>query len=365
MGGWSKIPEGLVRIIEEKLDLYQDKVKCRCVCSSWRLCLPKMPHQKQNLLPWLLVPLETKAETSFGFFDPLEKKVHCLKLSDPHKEMMFRGSSHGWVVNLDKNNSICLINPLTGAQVKLPPRTKFPDVGNYRPNKPGNEFGLRADTRPPFLTLSKDTVRNQFLEKVVLSSSPQSDEDFVAVAIYGVSSWLAYYKRRDNKWSALDRKEEVVSKFSKGLVSRYYLVQSSGGLIMVYRHVRCYSEIGLVEPDSRTIYLYKTCGFRIFKLDTSRGEWDEIQSIGDDILFLGFNSSFSMSSKNFPGHAANCIYFTDDSILFHLQGIAGGFDIGIFNLSDGSIQHLPGYKTCESEISIWPPPVWFMPNFIN
>ncbi|GMI67277.1 SKP1/ASK-Interacting protein 23, F-box/DUF295 Ancestral 11 [Hibiscus trionum] len=402
MGGWCELSRDLVRMIEGKVDLYEDKVKCRCVCWSWRLALPKMPHQKQDLLPWLLVPLKTKTEigsgTSFGFFDPLEKKLHCLQLSDPHKGMLFRGSSHGWVVNIGKNNSICAINPLTGAQVNLPPRTKFPDVLNYRADKPGKEYAIRTydNSGFRFLIVSKDHVRNGFLDKVILSSSPQSKEDFVAVAIYGNFSGLAYCKRGSKKWSFLDRRQccdvifhqqqlyavytdgsvmvcdihsslpkmtPFVPKLSESLTTRFYLVESFGGLIMVHRDVGTVSESDVVsDPDSLPPPMYKTCGFRIFKLDTTCGEWYEIQSIGDDMLFLGWNSSFSLSCKNFPAYAGNCIYFTDDNLIYHYEGIVGGFDIGIFNLSDGSIQHLPGYKTCDSELSIWPPPIWFMPN---
>ncbi|KAK8489336.1 hypothetical protein V6N13_021411 [Hibiscus sabdariffa] len=315
-----------------------------------------MPHQKQHLLPWLLVPLKNKTEigsgTSFGFFDPLERKVHCLKLSDPHKGMLFRGSSHGWAVHIDKNNSICVINPLTGVQVQLPPRTKFPDVVNYRADKPGNEYGIRENGRR-LVTVSKDDVRNYLIEKVVLSSSP--DEDFVAVAIYGEFARLAYCKRGDKKWSLLDRggwsdvifhqqqlyalacdgnamvcdihsslpkMSALLSKLRKDLISNSYLVQSSVGLIMVQRYLSYTSEIiGVVDSSSR--HMYNTSSFRIFKLDTNRGEWYEIQSIDDDMLFLGWNSSFSMSCKNFPGHTGNCIYFTDNNLVSHYQGLIG------------------------------------------
>ncbi|GMI67202.1 SKP1/ASK-Interacting protein 23, F-box/DUF295 Ancestral 11 [Hibiscus trionum] len=399
MGGWSEIPGDLVRMIEGKLDLY-DKVKCRCVCWSWRLALRNMPHQKQDLhlLPWLLVPLKSKTEigsgTSFGFFDPLEKKVHCLQLSHPPKDMLFRGSSHGWVVNLDINNSICLINPLTGDQVDLPPRTTFPDVANYRPNRPGKEFRMiRAGKGPRFYTLSKDHIRCYFTQKVILSSSPESDEGFVAVAIYGESSGLAFCKRGDDKWSFLDhgirddiifheqqlyavavdgsvmvydihssprKKMEFVPKLRDPITSRLYLVHSSVGLIMVHRDIRIQSNIIISILDSNPIEMYKTYGFEIFKLDATCGEWYEIQSIGDDMLFLGWNSSFSLSCKNLPAYAAsaNCIYFTDDHFGQHHQGIIGGFETGIFNFTHGSIQYLPDY----SELSIWPPPVWFMPD---
>ncbi|XVF62000.1 hypothetical protein PTKIN_Ptkin08bG0181300 [Pterospermum kingtungense] len=397
MGEWSELPADLVRTIEEKLFFYQDKVKCRCISSSWRSALPKMPHQRRDLLPWLLVPLESKSRigTCFGFFDPLDKKVHPLKLSDPQgKGMLFRGSSHGWVVNIDNNNSISLINPLTGAQVQLPPRSKFPDVKNYRPDKPGNEYGMQEND-PTFYTLGEALVRNHFTEKVFSSSSPQS-KDFVAVAIYGEFASLAYCKPGDKKWTFLGlgcytdivfhRRQmyalgvdggvmvcdihqpcpklmELVSPPTAFSVTyKLHLVESSGGLLMLERNV---TSEGQAKIDaSKDIYGYKTYGFRIYKLDTSRREWHRVKDVGEDMLFIGWNSSLSMSCCNdFPGYAGNCIYFTDDAKIFHREGIVGGSDMGVFSLTDKSIQQLPGYASGSK--LIWPPPVWFMPNFLN
>ena len=397
MAEWSELAADLVRTIEEKLSFYQDKVRCRCICSSWRSALPKMPHQKRDLLPWLLVPLKSKSGTgtSFGFFDLLEKKVHGLELSDPQgKGMLFRGSSHGWVVNIENNTSICLINPLTGAQVQLPPRSKFPDVRNYRNDKPGNEYGIREEDRDLFYTISEAHVRTYFTEKVVLSSSPQS-EDFVAVAIYGEYGRLAYCKLGDRKWTFLDGVHcyydmlfhrgqlyamtadgtimvcDIHNPFPKmiklvspppgpSLTWKINLVESSVGLLIVQRRVK---SLGEIDASTET-FMYKTLWFKIYKLDTSSREWYQVKDIGEDMLFLGWNSSLSISCHNFPGYAGNCIYFTDDCLLYHREGIIGGFDIGVFSLTDGSIKHLPGY-TGDSELLIWPPPVWFMSNLIN
>ncbi|XP_058217554.1 F-box protein At2g26160 [Rhododendron vialii] len=41
-------------------------------------------------------------------------------------------------------------------------------------------------------------------------------------------------------------------------------------------------------------------------------EWVEINSLGDDALFLGDNYSLSVTASNFPGCQANCVYYTDD-----------------------------------------------------
>ena len=53
---------------------------------------------------------------------------------------LLRGSSHGWVLMVDGSPELNLINPLTRAQIQLPPIDTFPNVLEYRPNVPGEEY---------------------------------------------------------------------------------------------------------------------------------------------------------------------------------------------------------------------------------
>ena len=53
---------------------------------------------------------------------------------------MFKGSAYGWVVVAEKSGAIFLLNPLTRNKIKLPPRSKFPDVRKYRADKVGYEY---------------------------------------------------------------------------------------------------------------------------------------------------------------------------------------------------------------------------------
>ena len=83
---------------------------------------------------------------------------------------------------------------------------------------------------------------------------------------------------------------------------------------------------------------------------------------------MGLNSSFSLSSRDFPGYKENCIYFTDNRLdIYDEEGIQGGdgFDMGIYNLDDINIETFPvlGYKRGEN--LFWPPPVWVMQSFPN
>ena len=64
---------------------------------------------------------------------------------------------------------------------------------------------------------------------------------------------------------------------------------------------------------------YLTIGFTVQKLKRCtqagskyRYKWVKVHSLGDQALFVGDNSSVSLSASSFNGCKANCIYFTDD-----------------------------------------------------
>ncbi|KAL6506663.1 hypothetical protein OROHE_022495 [Orobanche hederae] len=95
--------------------------------------------------------------------------------------------------------------------------------------------------------------------------------------------------------------------------------------------------------------------FRVFRLDDEMGELEEIDSLEDEVLFVGDNESLCLSSVEFPGCKSDCVYFTDDRIEAHDEH--GARDIGVFNLKDGCVER---FECVESEGSrgIWPPPIW-------
>ncbi|PIA46055.1 hypothetical protein AQUCO_01600375v1 [Aquilegia coerulea] len=62
---------------------------------------------------------------------------------------------------------------------------------------------------------------------------------------------------------------------------------------------------------------YQAIEFIVLKLEESDGsrKWVEVKSIGDNALFLGYNTSFSLSSL-----AASEIVFTSPMIKYHSTG---------------------------------------------
>ncbi|CAL1410586.1 unnamed protein product [Linum trigynum] len=104
-------------------------------------------------------------------------------------------------------------------------------------------------------------------------------------------------------------------------------------------------------------WMYWTFDFRVYKLNKDTNEWDQVQTIGDYALFLGTNSPACLSTKDNLGLKSNCIYFTDDNFNSHFRHRHGGHDMGIYHLSDDTIESF--YCTNSNRpFLVWPPPVW-------
>ncbi|RZC48550.1 hypothetical protein C5167_016978 [Papaver somniferum] len=144
--------------------------------------------------------------------------------------------------------------------------------------------------------------------------------------------------------------------FSVSNADVLYLVASSAELLLVTRY------LDLVHDPLVEFASYKTVGFNAFQLDVSSiPKWVEVKSLGDQMLFLGTNSSLCLLASEFSGCQGNSIYFTNDCSEANDDGIHGNHDSGVFNMGDRSIEALP-YCTTGYDWSFLPPPVWLTPN---
>ena len=135
-----------------------------------------------------------------------------------------------------------------------------------------------------------------------------------------------------------------------------YLVESCGELLQVERYIK-------FARDDRGCINRRTTRFRIFKLDFDKGnQWIETRSLGDVALFLGDNSSISVSTSDYKGCQSNSIYFTHDEI--GVKSLQNTFvDLGIYDVES---------RSCEFHFALSPtaipdtfqrPPIWFVPTF--
>ncbi|XP_059647889.1 uncharacterized protein LOC132294150 [Cornus florida] len=130
--------------------------------------------------------------------------------------------------------------------------------------------------------------------------------------------------------------EEVVSVDIGGTTPHRYLVESpsSSSLMMVVR--RFHLQTGEM----------KTKSFEIFKLDWRNGKWEEVNSLGDQALFLSHHDSKLVS--HYPGYSLNSFYFRKNTIFFvddlFAHWNSGSCDFGLYDLGDRMVRPLNIYS---------------------
>jgi hypothetical protein len=404
---WTQLPEELVQSISKKITVYVDYVRFRAVCSIWCQSIPKVPCHLPPQLPWLMLPL-SKSQPRYqrSFYDLSTGNTYHIELPEASRpEIRICSSSNGWLVILDDSPAIVLLNPLTHAKFHLPSLISFPNVVSFDYSRVGQEYGFfNRDGELYYNSLR--AMRDIFIRKIVISSDPLND-NFVAMAILRYNDELAYYKNGDLSWTFFPDvgyiedivyyKEQFYALKEGGVIAVcnvncelpsvsvnfrpprppiYCLVNrlvNSGDdeLLMVARHCNTEVEMG---------HGFGTLRFDVFRMNWSGPSWDRVENLGDRLLFIGGNSSVSLSGSDFQGCLRNpcylspcgdygqclknCIYFTDDIYCFNCNPDAFAYgvfgkkgDRGIFKLWDETFVSLP-YR--ELERGSWE--LWFTPS---
>ncbi|XP_077248290.1 F-box protein SKIP23-like [Tasmannia lanceolata] len=355
MDKWPELPNDLLAVVFDHLLLSIVRIRFGAVCSSWYQFTMENCHwlDFHYQLPFMLVYDKERTETR-NFYNITENKFYDIQLPEFHGKWCC-GSSKGWVVTVDESTNIHLLDPFTSTQIQLPSLDKFPD--------------------PQFISWPELPWDYTYIRKALLSANPLSTPDYVVVTIVSSMLKLSFYKPGDEKWTTLENqwgpyedviyykdkfyaitsndavvtcefasnyfpKFTVVTPPSRELCSKRHLVESCGKLLKVSsRHEwnpgYDYDENrNLIQPIPE--WAYRTVWFNIFELDEDTRKWIKTENLGDQTLFLGYNSSFSLSVRDFPHCKGNCIYFTDSN------GDAPdcNYDNGIYNLEDKSFKRI-------------------------
>ncbi|CAL1405110.1 unnamed protein product [Linum trigynum] len=218
--------------------------------------------------------------------------------------------------------------------------------------------------RMSFLAADVDIVTNTFY----LLVGP-ADELMMVTRSYG-------YERNDN--AAADEEEDFVDDDEDYVYNDDYVDDENYVDDDQHREVddrdvsdedRQLDPLGIVyltdldsdgEVESFGTQNYWTTGFMVYRLNEDTHQWEHVRDIGDFAFFLGFNAPICRSTKDYPGFKSNCIYFTDDHSSGHRRRRFGGHDMGIYNLSNGSVESILSSNLYKHTL-IWPPPVWILP----
>ncbi|KAK1289843.1 hypothetical protein QJS10_CPB18g01508 [Acorus calamus] len=326
MADWSELPEDLSLLILEKLPVLEF-IRFGAVCTSWRSVQKSKKDCASPGLPWMMLCDDDHENQTRGFFSITEGKTHRLILPDIIGKRCC-GSSHGWLVTIDRKADMNLLHPLSRTQIPLPhPPPPYGDKPNDYHYQPGY-------------------LQCISIYKAVLSADPYvSPEDCVVMIIYGHIGRLAFCRLGDESWTLVSQdpigrffdvcyyqgKFHGVDCFGQAVVCHIdvrnphvtyllprgdphdtgtrYLVESMGDLLQVVRILG-----GFTDEEGK--FHYTTKGFEVYRLDSERKTWERVESLGDRALFVGYNRGISVSSSAseyyHPMCKENAIYFTDN-----------------------------------------------------
>ncbi|KAF5740910.1 F-box protein SKIP23-like [Tripterygium wilfordii] len=397
---WTQLPPELVERISKSVTILRDYVCLRAVCRPWRSSIPPNPNHLRLQLPWLLLPQSDPNQSHRPFFDLSTNKFYSLYLPEISPTMRQCGSSHGWLIIVDDTPDIFIIKPLTRAKINLPSFLTSPSVVSFNHADIDSQYKL-------YLTLDHDYVyphssretRDTYIKKIVLSSSPSTDNNFTAVAIVRIHlGRLAYYRNnKDRCWKLTDavnyldivchnglfyvlylqeKHGVAVFNMSKGDLTRVSLVIlerptsmdfrlsidirlvcSGDDVLLVVQHMERDVEY-FPDPREKSLWKSKVLWMEVFRFGWRRRRLERVRDLGDRALFVGQNNGFSLLASDCAGCMKNCIYFTDyTNEGEQYRDLFGDYEVGIFRLCDKSIEYLP---RCGRHL--WPPPIWVTPN---
>ncbi|KAJ1410408.1 hypothetical protein SESBI_21902 [Sesbania bispinosa] len=143
-----------------------------------------------------------------------------------------------------------------------------------------------------------------------------------------------------------------------------YLVKSLEGDLWMVRRFLAFEDV----TDNAYSHSIGTKNFKVYKLELDPESGRLLQklrlsSLGDNVLFVGDNDSVSVLASCF----SNClqkdsIYFADDNIITESRPYPHGpFDLGIYNVKDGSFGYHCPYNPSFRRM---PPPFWVIPPLV-
>lgn len=349
-----------------------------------------------------VLPNDGFSVTKWGF-SLFRYTIYYVGLPQSHSQTTSITNKNGWIVKLEreKPDRMHLLNPLTAYQFKPLPEyfpKKF-DFWNLQIRELGYEYTLKSLRFVPS-AISVNDAGDLYMEKVALCF--KDDGDFLLLTIH-VSGRLVMYKSGDTKWSIINDLPSlyddvifyegnfyatdnngmiVIVNLNSGLIptaslvalpvfggDKKFLVESCGDLLLVdkYLSIGPDDDLGCNDDDLDfyeeldSFMSERTVKFKVFRLDRNAKIWTEVNTLGDRMLFLGDNSTFSASASDFNcGGKGNCITFTDQfSTNREEEGNCENRGINVFDLGTGSIWPINSYHGYAE--MFWPPPRWLHP----
>ncbi|XP_034203859.1 F-box protein At2g26160-like [Prunus dulcis] len=313
---WASLPLLVVFLVLDKLMELIDHVRFAAVCKEWSCLAKDYNRSTQRWSPMLMIPTQLAKSIQTLVYSDCEGKIYKNIQDCCYHYNGGRYRYHQVIITLS--------NPFSSSKAVPPSHISLPPLESEEilfALSSGREVETRA--------------------KVMLSADPALNPDSYAVIAFFPGDYHIFYTgaRFTEEGRSIWRNHRNASFqfydaiFYKGLV---YAADHLRGLIHSFD--LNLKEDGSSSSSSRGEYI--TTHFMVFKVPPFNdeecesyeiGEYVELESLGDEALFVGDNYSLSVLASKFRGCQPNCIYFTDDSINFR-QNAYIACDMGIFNL---------------------------------
>ncbi|XP_043725596.1 putative F-box protein At5g55150 [Telopea speciosissima] len=411
------LPEQIMIVIANKLDFVSFH-RFSAVCKSWQSAAKnlRLHHHflhKPQQLPWLML---SSSESEFhyhnrggcrlhhyhhyhGFYSLFHAKAFRLQLPQLYGARCC-GSNWGWLIMVEVvgNNNMTsnipfLLNPFTRVRIQLPLQSTLPPPTIIIRTR---REGLAPEQSSP-----------NYIRRAMLLSPPSAannlDGDCLVVAIFNTHS-LAFCRAGDRAWTpiaiAIAIKNRRTGKYFEDIIfydGKLYAITLNYDRILVElvphpKETSCnIAPPAAAEEEEekdhhnypKSVYLVECVGellmvikwgifvwgseipetnkLKIFKLDLQDRCWIKVEDLGDQMLFIGTNTGFSVSAalvdhRLFKG---NCIYFIDEYYSHLTRGILFGdnatHELGVFHLKDNRCEKSYLLDYSRSSLS---PPIW-------
>ncbi|CAL5050081.1 unnamed protein product [Urochloa decumbens] len=244
-GGWADLPRDLLESVLASLPV-PDRLRFPAVCTAWHSAAASTsPAAAATPSPWLMLPSNPTARgrgaAAAKFLSLAEGRAYSIPQPPPaaSDRLVVGSSPDGWLVTADAHSELHLLNPVTGAQVALPPAATLPFVSAARlPDGRVVSYDLRCrfaagddgdgcgggDDEEDVLvlppeTLAPDRLRFEVYEKAILVSPPRRQktrtlpspaagettwEGYAVLLICHPLSRLVVARAGDAAWALLD-----------------------------------------------------------------------------------------------------------------------------------------------------------------
>ncbi|CAM0880556.1 unnamed protein product [Alopecurus aequalis] len=304
------------------------------------------------------------------------------------------------------------LNPLTGAQVDLPPVTGLYHIESFsdeQGNLMYNHYYDDASIRDPWVYRPHE-LRLFLYHRVFLSCSPSGNQCIVLLqhrpveelsfarlgddhwtriidvefldkedsfhnAVYNEKDGLFYVIAYDGSIYTLDLKSPspVARKIMRNVIQfddcvKYIVLTPGGNILQVWRYTDSRDSTNPIYVPPELAHEYYnpnqevyTCQMDLYKVDIGEQKIVRIASLENCALFLGFGSTLLLSTKDFSLLRPNCVYLTDDSFEDICLNRHNRQDMGIWDFKTGTIESIGDLQSKHPWLS-FPSPVWITPS---